>query len=226
MKVMREGGGNYRGFHKDIRSGALARDLGWMCFCLQSSQYTDMRGGTVPSQILVCCLGGEWLGEHWFCFLMNSYWNEWRRRNEHQFPKWGRRRTTTEDFYLWSNSGLYANSIWRKRELVCGLQLLERHSSETRIITGRRPTPTADKKVSPSHEAWSPCLPVGLFYHKTNESPKNPLHSLSFSQSDCHPHPIFFSIKWECLLWVFASSVAIRSHHELSGRSPNGFDQN
>lgn len=116
-------------------SGAgLSSHLDWMCFCLQPFKCTGMREGTVLSQKLVCCSGGEGPGEHWLCFLMNPLL-KWvkevkEKKGTHKSSRQGRRRTTPDDYYFWlkkrkKKKRLSAKVVWRRRDSICGLRLPE-----------------------------------------------------------------------------------------------------
>lgn len=96
----------------------------------------------------------------------------------------------------------------------------ERLSSAPRIIPRSGPTPAAGAKVAQTNEAPSPSL--GDCWIIKPMIPQAPHFSVS-SNPDCHPEVISFSVRWACLL--SAAAAAGRSHCELSGRIPNGCDQ-
>lgn len=96
----------------------------------------------------------------------------------------------------------------------------ERLSSAPRIIPRSGPTPAAGAKVAQTNEAPSPSLgDCWIIKPMIRQAP----HFSVSSNPDCHPEVISFSVRWACLL--SAAAAAGRSHCELSGRIPNGCDQ-
>lgn len=126
-------------------SGAgLSSHLCWMCFCLQPFKCTGMREGTVLSQKLVCCSGGEGPGERWLCFLMNPLL-KWvkevkEKKGTHKSSRQGRRRTTPDDYYFWlkkrkKKKGYLPKSSEGEETRYVGFGS-QRHSSVARINYG------------------------------------------------------------------------------------------